>query len=83
MLPPHPLSFYPCLPPAWEGGLLGWGLHEALGAGEPVLLGTGGMRSSVGKDPQSPYTHSARQPHLVKLLEPAARLLLSSVTQWA
>lgn len=35
---------------------LAWGLHEALGAGGPALLGAGGDEVHVGKGPDGSYT---------------------------
>lgn len=50
---PAPLlpAFLPLLAACLGGDLLGWGLHEALGAGETPLLGTGGNEVQCWQGP--------------------------------
>lgn len=64
LLSPHPPALLPLLAACLGGDPLGWGLHEALGAGGTALLGAGGDEVCVGKRPEGSYTHSTYQPPL-------------------
>lgn len=78
---PHPPALLSLLAACLGGNLLGWGLHEALGAGGPAVLGAGGDEVRMGK---GSCTHTPpASPHLVKRLQPLTCLWLSSDTQWS